>query len=404
MDIELFKELLDKYVMETITDEETRQLFQLLELDDYRLELEKFIDGYFEDADSLELENPQLRDAVQARLRGAILQQKDADRVIQLPGKVDSVIPFYRKWRIAAVAAVLIALMGGVYLYIKAKKALPPMAGIEQRFKNDIAPGGNKAILTLANGSKVILDSAANGTLAEQGSIKVVKLDSGKLAYSAFHEKPTAITYNTLTTPPGGQYQLVLSDGTKVWLDAASSITYPAYFMGAERKVAITGQAYFEVAKNEKLPFVVQKGEMKVQVLGTHFNVDAYDDETSIKTTLLEGGVQVIKGPAITQLAPGQQAQLNKNGEISLIKDADVDAAIAWKTGVFQYKATDIETVMRQVARWYNVDVQYEGGKVNQTFYGVIPRAVSAANVFRILEETGGVHFKINGRKVVVMP
>ncbi|HEX9511557.1 MAG TPA: FecR domain-containing protein [Puia sp.] len=406
MDKELFKDLLDKYVMEIITAEETRQLFQLLQLEDYQLEMKKFIDGYFEDADYQELENPQLRDAVQARLQEVIRQPKDVDRVIQLPGKISPVIPFYRKWRMAGVAAVLVVLLGGVYLFImvKAKNSPAPMAGIEQRFKNDIAPGGNKAVLTLANGRKVVLDSVANGVLAGQGPVKVLKLDSGKLAYNVLHEKPTAIMYNTLTTPPGGQYQLILSDGSKVWLDAASSITYPTYFMGDERKVAITGQAYFEVARNEKLPFIVQKGEMQVKVLGTHFNVNAYEDETSIRTTLLEGAVEVIKGPATTMLGPGQQAQLTKDGEISLINNADVDAAIAWKTGVFQYKATDIETVMRQVARWYNVDVQYEGGKVKQTFYGIIPRTVSAANVFRILEETGGVHFRIDGKKVVVMP
>jgi len=163
--------------------------------------------------------------------------------------------------------------------------------------------------------------------------------------------------------------------------------------------VEITGQAYLEVAKNEKQPFLVQKGEMKVQVLGTRFNVNSYDDETAIRTTLVEGAVNVVSGPAMMMLHPGQQAQLNKDGEITMIKDADVVAVLAWKEGMFQFKAADIETVMRQVARWYDVTVQYEGGRVKRKFYAPIPRTVSAANMFKILEATGGVHFRIEGKK-----
>lgn len=395
MDKQNIRELLDKYLMETISPEETGLLFRLMEQPDHQQEIEKFIDGYFDGDDEADAGNPALREEIQARLRETIRQPERTARIIH----------FRRNWTWAAAAIMFVVLTGGIiYLYRSGRHADPPAARAEESVGNDLAPGGNKAVLTLANGHKVVLDSASNGLLSQQGPVKIMKLDNGKLAYSSSLERAKEMVYNTLSTPPGGQYQLTLSDGTKVWLDAASSITYPADFIGAERTVKITGQAYLEVAKNEKLPFIVEKGEMKIRVLGTQFNVNAYEDETAIRTTLVEGAVSVVNSHAMVTLHPGQQAQLSREGEITMSRDPDVDAVLAWKAGMFQFRSTDIETVMRQVARWYDVTVQFEGDKVKQRFNGAIPRTVSAANMFKVLELAGGVHFKIEGKKVVVMP
>lgn len=395
MNSQLLKELLDKYVMETITPEEAEQLFRMIGQEGHRQEVEQFIDSYLHGGDDVGPGSPDLREEIQGRLRASIREER------QSPGRV-----IFFNWKRASVAAaVLVVAFTGVFLFYKnTPHTVQPTAQVETRFKNDVAPGGNKAILTLANGKKVVLDSAANGFIVQQGSARIVKLDNGQLAYNTSDAPAKEVAYNTLSTPVGGQYQLLLPDGTKVWLDAASSITYPSVFTGRERKVDITGQAYMEVAKNDDQPFIVQKGKMQVQVLGTHFNVNAYEDEASIKTTLVEGAVKVTDGNGALLLRPGQQAQLSREGDLFLSEKVDVSAVLAWKTGMFQFNATDIGTVMRQLARWYDLSVQYEGGPVKQTIYGTIPRTVSVASVFKVLEEAGGVHFRIEGKKVVVMP
>ncbi|HZW69216.1 MAG TPA: FecR domain-containing protein, partial [Hanamia sp.] len=268
-----------------------------------------------------------------------------------------------------------------------------------------LAPGGNKAILTLANGSQIILSNAQNGALAQQGNTKVVKLDDGKLAYRQDEiTVAPVIEYNTVSTPRGGQYQLTLSDGSKVWLNAASAITFPTAFAGKERKVEIKGEAYFEVTHDASKPFEVTVNGMQVAVLGTHFNINAYDDEGNTKTTLLEGSVKVSKGNLHRIIVPGEQAVINNLSDIiNVNNDANLDAVIAWKNGKFYFDHSNIRTVMNQISRWYNVDIEYSGN-VSKIFGGTISRNVSASNVFRILEATGGVHFKIEGKKVIVEP
>jgi len=226
--------------------------------------------------------------------------------------------------------------------------------------------------------------------------------------------KNATVLYNTITTPRGGQYQVMLSDGSKVWLNAASSLHFPTSFTGQQRIVELTGEAYFEVAhvsavgEKNKLPFIVKiitasGARREVEVLGTHFNINAYNDESVVKTTLLEGSVKMTQESGSTLLIPGQQAQLNSNGDVNILKDADMDEAIAWKNGMFQFKKVDIKTIMRQIARWYDVDIEYQKN-VDEKFYAEISRNTNVSNVFRILEETGGVHFVIEGKKVVVLP
>jgi ferric-dicitrate binding protein FerR (iron transport regulator) len=208
---------------------------------------------------------------------------------------------------------------------------------------------------------------------------------------------------NTIQTPRGGQYQVILPDGTKVWLNAASSLTYPTAFTGGDRAVQLRGEAYFEVAGNKEKPFKVMVGNMQVNVLGTHFNVMAYEDENAIQTTLLEGAVQVTNGGVSHLLKPGQEGRLDRSSDAFRLLDVDADEAVAWKNGVFQFGGISIETVMRQIVRWYDVDVEYQG-RTNEHFRGTISRSANASEVFKMLELTGAVHFTIDGKKVIVKP
>jgi ferric-dicitrate binding protein FerR (iron transport regulator) len=272
---------------------------------------------------------------------------------------------------------------------------------------HDCAPGGNVAILTLSDGSTITLDSAHDGVLAQQGSSSVTKLKTGQLAYKTLDGKPAPAVFNTLTTPRGGQYRLVLPDGSEVWLNAASSITYPTLFDGRERTVRITGEAYFEIAQDAARPFKVvvnaSIGEQEVEVLGTHFNVKAYTDESVITTTLLEGRVRLNSKGAGLVLDPGQQGTQQADGNIRMNPHADTEAAIAWKNGLFHFEHTDIREVMRQLARWYNVDVVFEGKVPDEKFDGEITRNSNLTEVLKILQ-LSNVHFKVDNNKVTVTP
>jgi ferric-dicitrate binding protein FerR (iron transport regulator) len=265
-----------------------------------------------------------------------------------------------------------------------------------------VLPGGNRALLTLANGSSIVLDSAADGILAQQGNTRIKKLNGGQIVYSVPGMKPEAVFYNVLTTPRGGQYRLALPDGSQVWLNAASSIRYPTAFTGRERRVEITGEAYFEIAKNPQMPFYVKVNDMQVEVLGTHFNVMAYANEDAVRTTLLEGSVKVNRGSSTVFLKPGQQSALGEKGAVSVIDGADTEEAVAWKNGLFEFDNVSIETVLRQISRWYDVDVQYEGNTMPSHFGGQISRYSNLSQVLKILE-LSGIHFRIEGKRLIVL-
>ena len=320
-----------------------------------------------------------------------------------------------------AAAAILLLLASGSYFFFGNQEAKKEVAVITKNVPvNDVAPGGNKAVLTLADGSAIILDSAQNGTLSSQGNIKIIKLDDGQVAYDRSGSSSSGkagVGYNTISTPKGGQYQVTLSDGSKVWLNAASSLRFPATFSGKERKVELTGEGYFEVAPltpkggQKKVPFIVAvasplgdgKG-MDVEVLGTHFNINGYSDENAIKTTLLEGSVKVVKGNETKIIVPGEQASVNSSDyEINVKQQIDLEQVVAWKNGNFQFDRANIQSVMRQISRWYDIDVEYQGS-VSQHFGGTISRNVNISDVLKMLEMTGGVNFKIDGKKVIVMP
>jgi hypothetical protein len=323
-----------------------------------------------------------------------------ADKMKTGDEKQNGIIRKFPWWRLTAAAAVLIAIIGTLYFVLNGKNEAPALISQAERFKNDIQPGHNGAVLTLSNGQKIMLDSAGNGELANDRKMHVVKKD-GEIAYEG---KTDEIVYNTISTAKGRQWQITLSDGSKVWLNAASSIKYPVAFIGNERPVEITGEAYFEVAKDISKPFIVKTGGQEVQVLGTHFNVNAYADEGSVKTTLLEGSVAVKKGSQSVIIKPGEQTGESKTGELAIVHNVDLLEAMAWKDGLFRFKEITIESLMKQIARWYDVDVSYEGGDIKQHFIATIPRNSTAADVFKALELTGGVHFIIEGKKVIVMP
>jgi ferric-dicitrate binding protein FerR (iron transport regulator) len=317
------------------------------------------------------------------------------------------------KWQIPAAAAVILVVLSfGIYFSSLSKSPQKEIVKTEPvKLKNDILPGGNKALLTLSDGSSIVLDSASNGIISLQGASKVKKLKNGLLAYSTEEmqlSENTAVVFNTISTPRGGQYQVTLSDGTIVWLNAASSIRFPVVFTGTERKVEITGEAYFEVAKNKDMPFKVKAASSEIEVLGTHFNVNAYDDEASIKTTLLEGAVKVsVPGIAGNQsskfLKPGQQAGINKEGKINVMDNADTEEAVAWKNGRFQYNSTDLKTIFRQIARWYDVEVEYKGN-INLHCTGQLTRNVNVSKVFEKLALTEAVQIKIDAKKIIISP
>jgi ferric-dicitrate binding protein FerR (iron transport regulator) len=269
--------------------------------------------------------------------------------------------------------------------------------------KNDVKPGGNKAVLTLADGSAVVLDKLEKGAIADQGAARVVKLDDGKLAYNILTEKPAELAFNTLTTPAAGQFEVLLPDGSKVWLNNASSLRYPVAFTGKDREVELKGEAYFEIARNSRQPFKVHVGEMMVDVLGTSFNISAYEDERAIKTTLLTGAVRVSKGAAMVLPKANEQVQLNEAGKLSVLQDVDVDGVIAWKSGLFHFERADIKTVMRMLARWYDLDVRYEGPVTSHEFGGDIDRDLNLSQVLEVLQKNQ-VHFDLDGRVLTVRP
>lgn len=328
-----------------------------------------------------------------------IIRKIEAETATQYP----RTISMYRKWM--AAAAVFLFLMGGAaYFILQDRNTENTAINPTKITTNDIAPGGNVATLTLADGSTISLDSANTGSLAQQGQSTIIKLDDGQLAYEqdARNSTSIAIQYNTVSTPRGGQYQLVLADGSKVWLNAESSIRFPASFAGKERNVEITGEAYFEVAHNASKPFIVQANSVDIKVLGTSFNVNAYEDESSMKTTLLEGSVEVSMGRASSILKPGEQAHVSsKSDNIQVVKNVNIEEIVAWKNGFFYFNEDNIEAVMKKIARWYDVDVEIRGLMLDRKFNGKLYRDVNISQIIKILEE-GGIKINIIGKKIIV--
>ena len=319
---------------------------------------------------------------------------------------------FFRGWQLPVIAASVILILVSIAAYYYIFPGKFPKASLAQKdpvpAEAGIVPGGNRALLTLADGSTIVLDSASNGMLSRQGNVKVLKLDNGLLSYTGQGMKKSEnneTVFNTISTPRGGQYQVTLSDGTKVWLNAASSVSFPVAFTATGRSVSVTGEAYFEVAHDRHRPFKVQINDSEIEVLGTHFNVNAYEDEATVRTTLLEGKIkQTTKDGTLQKiLLQGQQSDIRKNGEISVSSNVDTEEAVAWMQGNFQFRSADLRAVLRQVSRWYDVDIEYKGN-VDLHFTGQLPRSENASTLFENLALTGELHFRIEGRKIIVSP
>lgn len=312
-------------------------------------------------------------------------------------------------WRLsmAAAAAVLVIALTAILFYRNYNDVAGP-----QIVKNDINPGKNKAVLTLANGQKISLTDALNGKLAQQAGVTISKTANGQLVYQAAPNasgKNTA-EYNTIEAPRGGQWQVILPDGSKVFLNASSSLKYPVVFAAKERKVELKGEAYFEISHNKKAPFRVRAKGQTVEVLGTHFNIMSYDDEKAVKTTLLSGSVKVssnaknasgVNAAEFLVLKPGEQSQVS-SGNMKLIQDVDLEDVLAWKNGYFKFNE-NLRSIMTKVSRWYDVEVVYETQPDPEfKFKGEISRDKNISELLNMLDYTGNVHFKIEGRRVIV--
>lgn len=400
MDNETYiRALLEKYLAKTATEQERATLFAALAANRYDSQWEQLMTEFSLQAEKDPAYRPGDWEPV---IRSILLHQQQ--------GKPAAVVQLYRRIFYWSSVAALLLLTAGTLVWHFRKQENPPIIAVSPL--HDALPGKSGAVLTLADGRQVVLDSAGNGVIATQNGTKVL-LKSGQLVYDATEKTATATVYNTMTTPKGRQYQVILPDGTKVWLNAASRLTYPTAFIGSERKVSITGEAYFEVKHNAKMPFkVTVNGNTEVEVLGTHFNINAYSDEANIKTTLLEGSVKVsaaghsslITSNSSLVLRPGQQADVKPDGALRIVNNADVEQVVAWKNGLFSFRDADIETVMRQLARWYNVEVRYEGNLPKREFNGEMGQTLTLDQVLKGLTKTR-VHYRIeNGNQLIILP
>ncbi|AEV99749.1 hypothetical protein A4D02_26315 [Niastella koreensis] len=335
------------------------------------------------------------------------------------------VVPIRRKnYSLAAAAAALLLVLGaGSYYWLfKEHTTQPGNNKLAKAKHHDLPPGRDAATLTLADGRTIVLDSAS-GTISKQGGATVINLN-GQVSYAKAGDKneQAPVVYNTITTARGNQYQLILADGSKVWLNSASSLRFPTAFTGDKREVELDGEGYFEVVKNAAKPFHVKTSAQDIEVLGTHFNVNAYKDEETIKTTLLEGRVKVNSaipdksgragnprqagaGWQSAILKPGEQSSVSQSSQTSQtisVQTVDIDQVMAWKNGWFEFDNTDIKTIMRQISRWYDVDVRYEMKPDNETYGGRISRNLNLSNILKMLE-TYGVHYRLENKTLVVV-
>lgn len=396
-------------------ESDQQRLARLLENVDWSPSDRQWLSEYLELPDDMELRELALalyrRDLRAGEKIAPEISERMQDRILAGTGQVqprvgDAEKPILTKrkifWYAAAAAAALLAV---IFTVIRRPPENHLRIAASAPVTRDIAPGTNQAVLTLANGTSVSLSASATPVLVPQGGARV-QADSVMLAYRAASERADAPpTYNTLTTPRGGQFRVVFSDGTRVWLNAGSSITYPTVFNGDQRRVRISGECYFEVAKDPAKPFLVETGDMEIRVLGTAFDVMSYREDAVTRATLVSGSIRVTSsGSGISQVvAPGEQAAIDRDGKLQILPGVDVDKAIAWKRGLFVFNNDDIHTIVEELSRWYNVEVVVRG-TISQHFSGMIHRSVPVSEVFRVLQETGGIHFEIGPSKITVSP
>ena len=383
MERQRFLNLLDKYLSGQASDQEQQLLKEYYKRLDALSELEL-----------TEQEEETFQQTILQNIRARIDNAEQAEKL--------STRRSYKIWY-AAASILLVLSIGGYFYFNKIEPVAPPMAKTSGQ---EISPGSNKAILTLSDGKEIVLTNAADGVLASQGATKIIKKANGELAYKAENDaagsSPQPV-YNTLTIPRGGQYQVILPDGTKVLLNSASSLTYPAQFRGRQRNISLKGEAYFEVAKNKTMPFVVKANGVQIRVLGTHFNISAYDDDATVKTTLLEGSVSINNGKATALLSPEQQGVAKIGLNAISVQKANLDEVMGWTKGHFVFADLSIKEVMKIVGRWYDIEVEYRGNVQTKRFGGTTSRYDNITELLDYMKITGGVNYRIQGRRVILM-
>ncbi|MBN8785956.1 MAG: FecR family protein [Terrimonas sp.] len=396
-----YKELMTRFLNNECTDEEVVEILDYIgKSDSNRLLLEQMQAFY-----KASLQEDDLPEAAgwSSRVRMELLKNINTR----------TAIPVYKRQFFRAAAVVFLLLSAGAFFYFSSRKTIHNDIA-SGRKSEIILPGSNKATLTLADGSLIDLNEAGNGDIAFQGDVKVIKTD-GKINYNVANTGSNVIAYNTITTPRGGQYAIVLADGSKVWLNATSSLRFPTSFNGSSRKVELTGEGYFEIAQSKlpdgrKQPFFVSINTASghggiVEVLGTHFNIMAYDEEGAINTTLLEGAVKLNTGEKTVLLKPGQQAHVTKGvDQVEVLVDVDTDSVIAWKNGEFRFDNTDLKSIMRQIERWYDINIIYDKNIPEIGLSGKIKRKNNIEQLLEILEATHKIQFRIEGKNVFVAP
>lgn len=377
-------EILERYLNGQATEEERR-----------------LVDEWYEAADAYgiteEAVPPHIREELYQKIVRAV--PGSSPRVLSFPG-----------WRmVAAAAVILLTVLTGVWWMQKDGRPAPSLSrqAAPPAPPGDVLPGGDKARLILADGSVIELDSAGNGSLTRQGNVQVIKLDDGRLKYDAGtgDAGQENLLYNTIATPKGGQYRLTLPDGSTVWLNAASSLRFPVAFERRERVVEITGEAFFDITRDEHRPFTVRTDKgMEVRVLGTSFNVNVYGDEPSQTVTVVSGKVSVQQGAAsgMVRLSPGQQA-FSGSGGLERREAVNVEQITAWKSGLFHFQSEDIASIMRQVSRWYDVEVVFPQGVPQGSITGKVRRDMNLSQVLKVFE-LSGIKCHLDENRLTVLP
>ena len=383
-------DLLEQYINKTISETDFIELFDYIRKDEHK----QIFDDFMKKADKISLPDADVHHIDWEHMYGNIVANKKERTRFGL------IISIGKKLTIAA-SLLITGYLGYAYFHNQPVNHQP----VEEIAKNDLLPGSNKAILKLADGSEIILNDAHKGILTNQGQSSINKSDEGFVEYSTTNPKNEQAVYvNTLSTPRGGQYRLMLPDKSLVWLNAESSITFPSAFFGKQRKVSVTGEAYFEVSKDKAKPFIVETDGANIEVLGTHFNVNVYPNEKNAAVTLLEGAIKLSHNYNSKILLPGQQAIFNETTNNIQLKNVDTDNVVDWKNGLFIFEDASIAEVMRQVERWYDVDVKYVGKTPDIKFNGVVSRSNNVSKLLKQLQAAANIGFNIHNKTIEVKP
>ena len=384
-----FNDLMARYISGEITSREKLKLREMLDRPEGLEALDPILRDNFAKAENnfaSEKQTQQFLDTLNSKI--TVSESASSAKEVKLFN--------WKNW--VAAASLLIAVgVGATYVVNRELPTEPQTVTVVSQIK-EISPAVSRAILTLSDGSEIVLDSLGNTQIAQQSNTTISN-QSGQLVYKS--NKGSSTVYNTLSTPKAQKYSLQLADGTKVWLNASSSIKFPTAFSGSTRQVSITGEAYFEVSPDKRRPFTVDVKGMQIEVLGTHFNVNSYSDEEVIRTTLLEGSVVINQNRKSKKLYPGQQATVNSIGDINLEKNVNLSQVMSWKNGLFYFENSSLQEVMRELSRWYDVEVVYVNGIPDRNFEGEIQRNLKLSEVLRILE-LNKVKFKVEGRTVLI--